>query len=485
MAETSKAEMEINFSALKKHDQDIIRIIDTASSVAQYNFKASLNVWDKTEVEGALFLYSRRVPPYVVIFIMNRLNTQNAQVVLTKDMDFMIQKPFLLCKSANNEISGIWFYDEDECERFGILLSKYVQLFKDEKLLKQEILCDENKLQPPKNDLFYLFSKAQEEFKARPKLIPLQVEKQKINKRPQAVDQTSNHCSKPPIILKRNSLSNSKPHDEEKLLSPDVIKEKTELQSDNQDHRIYCHDDVHHDDTERSGIYSRIMSSNGVPYQKTDQAFQDGNNAVTDLPGLVRNSSEVKPKVIGCAELESELLNKVILNQVANTSNQNSNYLSNTVLKSDVDYSISTVSATTSTNKTSESSENSAPHVQLLSPSILASKSVKRGNAPSGLVNGHNKVLLAATFATQGTKVSKKLFGDEQKIEQGREAPSASCLNSLMSPAAFQLRNKTKEKELVLSKDEFQQTLLNVIQNDDRFVTMLHEAYLEVLRKDR
>merc|ERR1711937_582133 len=92
-------ELRINFAALKKHDSEIDQIIDTSSSVAHYKFNQS--TWEKTDVEGSLFLYSRSDKrKSIVVFIMNRLNKENTTLILTKNMEFKSQEPFLLCKSA-------------------------------------------------------------------------------------------------------------------------------------------------------------------------------------------------------------------------------------------------------------------------------------------------------------------------------------------------------------------------------------------------
>ena len=39
------------------------------------------------------------VDPKIVVFIMNRLNKENAKLSLSSDMEFKAQEPFLLCKS--------------------------------------------------------------------------------------------------------------------------------------------------------------------------------------------------------------------------------------------------------------------------------------------------------------------------------------------------------------------------------------------------
>ena len=68
--------------------------------------------WDKTEVEGTLFVYKREADPEFGFTIMNRLNMDNLVEPVTKDLDFQIQPPFLLYRNHASEIFGIWFYEQ-------------------------------------------------------------------------------------------------------------------------------------------------------------------------------------------------------------------------------------------------------------------------------------------------------------------------------------------------------------------------------------
>ena len=58
--------------------------------------------WDKTEVEGTLFVYKREAEPLYGFTIMNRLNMDNLVEPVTKDLDFQLQTPFLLYRSEKN-----------------------------------------------------------------------------------------------------------------------------------------------------------------------------------------------------------------------------------------------------------------------------------------------------------------------------------------------------------------------------------------------
>ncbi|QHN97789.1 mRNA-decapping enzyme-like protein [Arachis hypogaea] len=51
---------------------------------------------------------------------MNRQNTDNLVENLL-DFEYELKKPYLLYRNAAQEVNGIWFYNEDECEEDSIL----------------------------------------------------------------------------------------------------------------------------------------------------------------------------------------------------------------------------------------------------------------------------------------------------------------------------------------------------------------------------
>lgn len=69
---TDLTEFKMNVAALKRVDPYIKDILETATHVALYTFNADNNEWEKTDIEGALFVYSRNGEPFNSILIMNR-----------------------------------------------------------------------------------------------------------------------------------------------------------------------------------------------------------------------------------------------------------------------------------------------------------------------------------------------------------------------------------------------------------------------------
>uniref|UniRef100_A0A8C9C8V6 5'-(N(7)-methylguanosine 5'-triphospho)-[mRNA] hydrolase n=1 Tax=Phocoena sinus TaxID=42100 RepID=A0A8C9C8V6_PHOSS len=93
---------DISLAALRRHDPYISRIVDVASQVALYTFGHRANEWEKTDVEGTLFVYTRSASPKHGFTIMNRLSMENRTEPITKDLDFQLQDPFLLYRNARS-----------------------------------------------------------------------------------------------------------------------------------------------------------------------------------------------------------------------------------------------------------------------------------------------------------------------------------------------------------------------------------------------
>uniref|UniRef100_A0A3Q3FNW8 5'-(N(7)-methylguanosine 5'-triphospho)-[mRNA] hydrolase n=1 Tax=Labrus bergylta TaxID=56723 RepID=A0A3Q3FNW8_9LABR len=92
--------LDISLAALQRQDPYINNIVDVASQVALYTYNNRGNEWEKTEVEGTLFIYTRLASPRHGFTIMNRLSMENLTEPITKDLDFQLQHPFLLYRNA-------------------------------------------------------------------------------------------------------------------------------------------------------------------------------------------------------------------------------------------------------------------------------------------------------------------------------------------------------------------------------------------------
>uniref|UniRef100_A0A3B5L2C3 5'-(N(7)-methylguanosine 5'-triphospho)-[mRNA] hydrolase n=1 Tax=Xiphophorus couchianus TaxID=32473 RepID=A0A3B5L2C3_9TELE len=93
----------MSLAALQRQDPYINKLLDVTGQVALYNFNSKVNEWEKTEIEGTLFVYSRSASPHHGFTIMNRLSTENLVEPINKDLEFQLQDPFLLYRNGNCE----------------------------------------------------------------------------------------------------------------------------------------------------------------------------------------------------------------------------------------------------------------------------------------------------------------------------------------------------------------------------------------------
>ncbi|KAI1289203.1 mRNA-decapping enzyme 1B [Halotydeus destructor] len=117
MSESS--ENEINLRTLRRGDPSVETIIASASQVAIYKFHAP--DWQKLDIEGSLFIFSRykdqleRGKSRFGFTVINRLSTTNLSEDIRLDLDLSYEAPYILYKNARKDIFCIWFYSTDEC----------------------------------------------------------------------------------------------------------------------------------------------------------------------------------------------------------------------------------------------------------------------------------------------------------------------------------------------------------------------------------
>jgi len=128
MTTPAEVEARVNLNSLRHQDAEVVEILDHAVSVALYMWDVENNSWTKPEMEGTLFVYSRRVAPFAGFTIMNRLSINNLSEKITGHMNVHIKAPFLLYQSGDMRTvpRGIWFYNQYDCIRITKLIQKYI-----------------------------------------------------------------------------------------------------------------------------------------------------------------------------------------------------------------------------------------------------------------------------------------------------------------------------------------------------------------------
>uniref|UniRef100_A0AAR2LRG6 5'-(N(7)-methylguanosine 5'-triphospho)-[mRNA] hydrolase n=1 Tax=Pygocentrus nattereri TaxID=42514 RepID=A0AAR2LRG6_PYGNA len=165
MESVSKAGHLMSLAALQHYDPYINKLLDVTGQVALYKFNSKASEWEKTDIEGTLFVYARSASPHHGFTIMNRLSTENLVEPINKDLEFQLQDPFLLYRNASLGIYSIWFYDKADCQRIAQLM---VQIVKQEALRAQQASPDRGRtngcVETRPMDILELLSKAKEEY---------------------------------------------------------------------------------------------------------------------------------------------------------------------------------------------------------------------------------------------------------------------------------------------------------------------------------
>lgn len=113
MSSAPSARTAFNLKVLRRHDPSIVTILETASFVVLYNYNDG--EWTKTGVEGPLFLFRRRLPPYNGFFLMNRNGVENFSADVTPEDDLEITPEFIIYRpETSNEVYGIWVFEANQ-----------------------------------------------------------------------------------------------------------------------------------------------------------------------------------------------------------------------------------------------------------------------------------------------------------------------------------------------------------------------------------
>jgi mRNA-decapping enzyme 1B len=113
-----QARKEANLRLLQRSmDRSISNILGSATHVVLYQFQQSSQSWEKSNVEGSLFLAVR--PSGYLLVILNRNSPDNYPIPLSEDFQLQHKDPYLIFKQRQSEsnstvIRGIWFPNPNE-----------------------------------------------------------------------------------------------------------------------------------------------------------------------------------------------------------------------------------------------------------------------------------------------------------------------------------------------------------------------------------
>lgn len=121
-----QARKEANLRLLQRSmDPSISNILGSATHVVLYKFLQSSQSWEKSNVEGSLFLAVR--PSGYLLVIVNRSSPDNYPIELSANFQLQHQDPYLIFRQeekGETVIRGIWFPNANERVLVNDLLNK-------------------------------------------------------------------------------------------------------------------------------------------------------------------------------------------------------------------------------------------------------------------------------------------------------------------------------------------------------------------------
>ncbi|KAJ3085792.1 hypothetical protein HK102_013829 [Quaeritorhiza haematococci] len=121
----AKAKENVNLTVLRRHDRTITNILDSSSHVVVYDFDTKAQKWTKKGIEGTMFLFQRSEHPMYGFLVMNRLGVDNLQVLLSDDMEFTIMQDYVIYKTLDDRVHGLWMYEVADRARLAQSLTNY------------------------------------------------------------------------------------------------------------------------------------------------------------------------------------------------------------------------------------------------------------------------------------------------------------------------------------------------------------------------
>uniref|UniRef100_A0A8I6APY3 5'-(N(7)-methylguanosine 5'-triphospho)-[mRNA] hydrolase n=2 Tax=Rattus norvegicus TaxID=10116 RepID=A0A8I6APY3_RAT len=534
----SRAEQEMSLAALKQHDPYITSIADLTGQVALYTFCPKANQWEKTDIEGTLFVYRRSASPYHGFTIVNRLNMHNLVEPVNKDLEFQLHEPFLLYRNASLSIYSIWFYDKNDCHRIAKLMADVVeeearraqQAARDKQSPSQANGCSDQR----PIDILEMLSRAKDEYER---------------------SAPSGHKHLTVEELFGTSLPKEQPapmglesEDTDKLLGDAPQKEPSSFlpfpfeQSGGapQAENLGVHSVTHH--TVQPEVSAPVLitpasiaqsgdkhpPSYTLPLSPVLSPTLPAEAPTTQVPHLPRNSTMMQA-VRTTPRQKSPLLNQpvpelshssliasqspfrapVSLANTAGTAIPSSDLLQKLRLTPQHDQ----IQAQP-LGKGAMAPNFSSAAGQLATPESFIEPSSKTAAARAAVAASLSNMVLAPTLQSMQQNQDPEVFAQPKVLPSAIPiagpplvtATTTAVSSVLLSPSVFQqtvprsadLERKAscpspltigaenqRKPSIILSRSQLQDTLIHLIKNDSGFLSTLHEVYLQVLTKSK
>ncbi|KAF7209456.1 mRNA-decapping enzyme 1A isoform X1 [Nothobranchius furzeri] len=449
----------MSLAALQRHDPYINKLLDVTGQVALYNFNSKANEWEKTEVEGTLFVYARSASPHHGFTIMNRLSAQNLVEPINKDLEFQLQDPFLLYRNGNLGIYSIWFYDKKDCQRIAQLMVKIVKQEVDHAKRRSPERAEAGRsngvAEPRPIDILELLSKAKEEY-------------QRTQSGETEVSAEGFHTMVKQITV-------------EELFGSSLPKEPSLMAAPS------------HNSTASTDLPTAFVQKQPYPPQQSpcipsvSNHQQQKGSALIPAP-YVLNHSPVFHSVVPRQDPQSQ---SSISSLMMSPSGSEHLATPSGPIASPVTPSSFLGQDLVGSLKPAASSVNSGVHKPVLAPSFLPSAlvpphSFQESNKevfsqPPSLINPVPAFPVSPALAVPVSEMSVLLSPSvfQQTTNKSTSAPMVPPASSEASCASGRA-----VESLPFSKTQLQDTLIHLIKNNPEFLSAIHEAYLQSVSKD-
>ncbi|NXY06864.1 DCP1A enzyme, partial [Pteruthius melanotis] len=576
MEAAGRAGQEMSLAALRRHDPFITGIADVTGQVALYSFSPKDNEWEKTDIEGTLFVYKRSASPYHGFTIVNRLNMHNLVEPVNKDLEFQLHEPFLLYRNASLSIYSIWFYDKNDCHRIAKLMAKVVeqeaqrsqQVSQDRKSPSRTNGCNENR----PIDILEMLSKAKDEYE-RNQINDLSIissSGMQQNSNPPKPESTEPSEQKPSLQVQEQPFQSRQKHlTLEELFGTSVQKEQPAAPYPNPERMEKLQTDTSAREQhslllpfsfDQSPVMQQSLGKSESPSVKSSANQQDcltpmiippASVSQPDMKNVSSYSVRLSPVLNSASTMEAApaqmLPGLKQSNSIMQVMQQAAKPISPLVNQppSEVNHAPQNLMAgqsqliapltTANTGAVSNASHTSVDLLQKLrltpqhdqtqqqslaktplTPNISAS--VGQLATPESFKESHSKPsalnskIISPLQTVQQNKESE-VFPQPKTLSKASQVAPAQFVTAtttvtpsvLLSPSVFQ-QSATKATEVenkagssspltlgtteiqstpptVLSRSQLQEALIHLIKNDSRFLSTIHEVYLQVLTK--
>ncbi|XP_018096632.1 decapping mRNA 1B L homeolog isoform X2 [Xenopus laevis] len=495
---------EMSLAALRLNDPHIKAIVDVASQVALYTFSHNANEWEKTDVEGTLYVYTRSSSPQYGFTIMNSLSMENRTEPITKDLDFQIQDPFLLYRNARFFIYGIWFYDQEERQRIADLIK---HLTRHERLNAQHgAACGGSPMTLDSGegqgvDILHMLTKAMDEYNKAPESEKQHLSLTALFGKPDKAQEEARLHSEPGAV--RHSVVRSLSYEEpwkvadnvEKELCPAIQKLMVaggELQpvSEIPENRPYHNGSYPPDGEFFPGLFKPVTHQ--TPFSSQD--YESGKHLLQTL----HTAQVVGPKADMVPSCTAHSLNYLYSSLQSQRSPA-----SLPPLTSEPVMAYGTISPQELLKKLNlvrqEQQIQSNPRPALAAkfpvvsqscgfPKISWMENIPGGEKQNLLLQASSPQCIPASLSS-GRLMSPLVFAQPSRQTRTNGSANLSTMepSNLLFPTVLLenpvCTNTLNSRSIALTRSQLQEALLQHIQNDDNFLNTIYEAYLSSQRR--